>query len=379
MPAGLSLFSFRRLRLVSVLAGLALPLACPAGPVELPLIVVGKTTYRDVRIVSHDARSVFFTYRGGMGSARLRDLPPEVQARLGYDPLKLPPEPAEKTPSPAPQPGPPERIASANRRFEKLFRAYGSPASLAPRVSLQEDFARLDLTVKFQGRRPSCSVYAVVSALEFQFFQLHGRAEDFSEEYLLWATRRSLGLPTRGGRPGGGPAADAGYSLLAVAHALSVYGIALETEMPSRIQVAAPGPVVPDQTLVGLSQQRRGILFAQIPGEEPAQILNNLIHVLNAGLPAPAGLMWSNNDRTRPGWLDQQSPEGGHAVTFVGYECPSCRPEDAVFIFKNSYGSRWGERGYGRATWRYLARNLREAFVIDARALSSADAGPAAP
>jgi len=42
--------------------------------------------------------------------------------------------------------------------------------------------------------------------------------------------------------------------------------------------------------------------------------------------------------------------DGGHAVTLVGYKSATGRIEDAVFIFKNSYGVDWGQGGYGTAT-----------------------------
>lgn len=351
-------------------------------PVVFPSLAVGKTVYRDVRIKSRDDRSVFFTYAGGIGSARLRDLPPEAQARLGYDPLTAPPEPAPPTPKAVPpmlarRAPVSDNFASSNQRLDRLFLSFDSVANLAPRLSLQDDYTRLDLTVKDQGRRPSCSVYAIVSALEFQFFQLHGRAEDFSEEYLIWATRRSLGLVGRDGLPirntRGEPVTDAGYTLPSVVGALATYGVALEEEMPGDNTRSLDEIPTPDRTLIDFSRQRRAVFIAQIPGRETEAILNNVVHALNAGLPVPAGIDWPAEATSRHGLLDAQEtiPNASHAVTFVGYECPTCRPEDAVFIFKNSYGTAWGESGYGRATWRYLTRHLREAYVLDVRALDA--------
>lgn len=356
-------------------------------PTTFTTLTVGKTIFHDVSIRSQDTRSVFFTHRDGMGSARLRDLAPEVQARLGFDPLTAPPEP---TPPPLPAAAPPrellpERIISANQRLEKLANSFGAAPRFAPRISLQSDFDRLSLGVKEQGRRPSCAVYALVTALEFQYFQLHGRAEDFSEEYLIWATRRRLGLNGREGlapRDASGEfAADTGFALLSVAQALSVYGIALEREMPARAQLTDDPSAAPATALIDLSRQRRGIFIGQIPGETNGATLRNLVHVLNAGMPVPSGVRWTNDAQSRAGLLDRQPPMGdaAHAVTFVGYECPSGRPEDAVFLFKNSYGPRWGQNGYGRATWHYLEKNLIDAYVLEVRtpAISSIVGGGA--
>jgi len=355
------------------------PLAWPAGaPADeiFPVLKVRGKTFRGVRVMSRDARSVVFVHEDGMGSARLRDLPPGVQAKLGFDPRTAPPEspPPVAGTVPARRPGPTERIASADQRLERLVRAFGTVARLAPVVSMQTDFARLDLRVKWQGRRPSCSVYALVSALEYQFFQLHGRAEDFSEEYLIWATRRVLGqvgrdgLPLRNAREE--PITDSGFALLSVAQALSVYGVALESEMPARPLLTGDPAAVPDRTLIDLSRQRRGFIIGQIPGDDTGTRLHNIVHVLNAGLPVPAGMRWAEDAQSRAGLLDRQPPlaAGSHAVTFVGYESPSCSPADTVFIFKNSYGSTWGRGGYGRATWGYLEKNLLDAYVLEVRA-----------
>jgi C1A family cysteine protease len=40
-----------------------------------------------------------------------------------------------------------------------------------------------------------------------------------------------------------------------------------------------------------------------------------------------------------------ESVQGGHAVTIVGYD--EKKDEGGSFLFKNSWGPDWGERGYG--------------------------------
>ena len=54
-----------------------------------------------------------------------------------------------------------------------------------------------------------------------------------------------------------------------------------------------------------------------------------------------------------------------HAVSLVGYENPTGRWEDVVYLFKNSWGPQWGSSGYGRITAPYLATNLYAALVPD--------------
>ncbi|GIU69049.1 MAG: hypothetical protein KatS3mg002_0285 [Candidatus Woesearchaeota archaeon] len=51
---------------------------------------------------------------------------------------------------------------------------------------------------------------------------------------------------------------------------------------------------------------------------------------------------------------------GGHAVCLVGYD-----RERQLFKFKNSWGSRWGENGYGYLSYRYINDFMIDAWVME--------------
>lgn len=362
--------------------------AAPAKPVEvsgleLGTLTIGKRTFHEVRARSRDTRSLFFTHREGLGSVRLRELAPEVQARLGYDPATAPPdEPppappaavARKTPArPNPTRPSPSPVATTSR-LDQLFLAYAEEPEIRANQSLQADYIRLNLSVKNQGRRPSCSIYAIVGALEFQNAQLNGTLEKLSEEYLLWATRHSLGRTVESSHlprdANGEPLRDLGYTLPSVITALQTYGIPTQDEMPSQLGVASESIERPPPELIGRARSRRLVFIAALPGATAEARTFALVHALNAGFPVPAGLRWPHENSIQAGILGAQRPLSGvgHAVTFVGYHCETGRAEDAWFVFKNSYGPRWGQGGYGRASWRYLSQNLLDAYVLDVRA-----------
>ncbi len=356
--------------------------ATPRQEVDLRIdsLTVGAQVFEGVRIVSRDGRSVFFHHRGGLGSARLRELSPELQTRLGYDPLTAPPD---ESPPPAPvavarkpaAPVVPERIRSAMERMRRLEKNFGTPAIFQPRQSMQDDFRRLNLTIKRQGPRPSCAAYAILSAMEYQYFQLHGQAADFSENYIIemvrWMNGQDSTVRTTADAADGAPATEIGYTLPDVLRAIGTFGIALEQEMPPVAVGQRTGRL--DRELIERSSLRRALVVARLPGQTNEAKLNDLVHTLNAGLPVPAGLFWPPHTQIIDGVLDDQPVRagGGHAVTFVGYENPSGRPEDTVFVFKNSYGETWGQAGYGRATWRYLSHNLIEGYVLEVAALKN--------
>lgn len=347
---------------------------------ELGRLTVGTRTYEDVRVSARDARSVFFRHRGGLGSARLRELSPEVQARLGFDPASAPPEPP---PAAVARPAAPPAIVkktfaesapppAAPSKLDELFLAFDHEPELRPRQTLQPDFIRLGLAVKNQGRRPSCAIYAVVSALEFQNARLTGTIEKLSEEYLIWATRRSLGLAGTGEALLRDPATDefvedAGFTLPSVIAALRTYGVPLYDDMRNQPGLAAAAVPEPSPEVRARARSRHSVSITALPGDNPATVIPRIVHALNADLPVPIGLRWPNERAIHAGALISQQPVPGasHAVTVVGYECPSGRLEDASFIFKNSYGPRWGQGGYGRVTYGYLAKHLLDAYVLD--------------
>jgi C1A family cysteine protease len=63
--------------------------------------------------------------------------------------------------------------------------------------------------------------------------------------------------------------------------------------------------------------------------------------------------------------------DGGHAVTVVGYENKTGAIADTVFVFKNSWGIRWGSGGYGYATYAYVLKNLTDAVLLEVAAGTS--------
>ena len=64
--------------------------------------------------------------------------------------------------------------------------------------------------------------------------------------------------------------------------------------------------------------------------------------------------------------LMSKVPNGGFSspyhIDFCGIYF---RTDPAMFTFKNSWGPRWGQAGYGTASYRYLAKNLNSAVVLD--------------
>lgn len=377
MPPG----SFPRF-LTSLLAALVLLSLVPAAGAQeiavgtkLDSLPAGTTTYQNVQVRSINVRTVMITHSGGMASVKLRDLSPEWQARFHYDPLAeaAADEAARNAPPPPAAPVRRTKPATTTKGLSKmdaLLLKFGQPATVQAGVDLRPKFFELELGVKSQGFRPSCAVFAIVSALEFQNAEQAGQVQKFSEEYLIWATRKSTRrLPAPGSLAadkGDDEYRDEGFALGEVVAALRAYGIPLQASMPNTFGSRIDAIEEPAPAIVQEARNHQRVSIQPLPGRDGTTRINNLVHALNAGIPVPVGMYWPAN-RVVNGYISTHkgSPLLGHAVTIVGYKSSTGRLEDAYFIFKNSWGPRWGQGGYGTVTYGYLSNYLTDAILLE--------------
>ena len=355
---------------------------------QLESLTVGPTVYHNVLVRSVTARSAMITCDGGMKSILLRDLSPELQQRFGYSAEA---ERAEEAAAKAGQANAEKQQkarlealrksrqasrAQNDSKIDQLLRLFGQPPEIAKEVDLRSSFNELGLWVKDQGHRPSCAVFAMVSALEFQSAGVNGNAERFSEEYLYWATnktlnRRNVAKEAMSTSEDGEDQSDAGFSLEEVATALRTYGIPPRDKVPNRY--AGKAIDNPPEELIAEARNAGRTTVHAIPGHNGAALAPSIIHALNLGIPVPVGIRWPNATTWRSGYLNHQdrfAERCGHAVTIVGYKCATGRIEDTEFVFKNSWGPRWGQAGYGTATYTYLSKNMNSAVVLEVQPAS---------
>lgn len=368
------------LALATAFPSLAAPSSIPPGT-RFDTLTAGSKTYHNVEIRSVNARTVMIMHAGGMASVKLRDLSKEWQEKFGYDSaaeaaaeqaITAPPR-VTQAPLSRPRTAPGADLAVSSK-LEYLLRQFGEPATINREVDLRPKYFQMELTVKSQGRRPSCAVFAIVSALEFQAAELTGQPQKLSEEYLSWATRKTV---QRVVAPVVAPSAetaaalegdaDEGFSLNEVVLALRTYGIPLQSSMPNRIGRAIAAIEDPSPTIVEEARTHQRVFVLPIPGRTTGTAVNNIVHALNTGMPIPIGIAWPHYRSIRNGSLVDQAPmkDGAHAVTLVGYRCPTNQLKDVVFIFKNSWGPDWGQGGYGTVTYAYLEKHLSSAVLLE--------------
>ena len=72
--------------------GIALALLAAAATVcaevKLAVLRVGGEAYTNVTVLGKSATDIYFTHTRGMGNAKLKDLPLDLQKQFGYDPVK---------------------------------------------------------------------------------------------------------------------------------------------------------------------------------------------------------------------------------------------------------------------------------------------------
>lgn len=170
-------------------------------------------------------------------------------------------------------------------------------------------FKELEFFVKDQGRRPSCAVFAVVSALELQNAEIAGRAEKLSEEYLIWATLQMTGSRARIAldEEGVGVIDDAGFSLLEVLQALGRFGIPTQDALPNHLGPEAATVSMP-QELIEKAKARRSVVAYAVPGRDSGEMARNIIHVLNNGVPVILAMKWPHSRAAQGGLLSSQEP-----------------------------------------------------------------------
>lgn len=211
------------------------------------------------------------------------------------------------------------------------------PASAASPVgTIRADLRKWCSPIEDQKNIGSCTAQAVVGALEYFQRKTRGHHIDASRMFLYRATRRYLGWEGRG---------DTGAFVRSAIKALRVFGAAPEAYWPYDI---GKWDDEPQAFHYSFAQNFRATEYFRVPED-----VDTLKQVLDAGLPFVFGFTCfeslSEADQTGivPYPNANDAVTGGHAVMAVGYT-------DSHVIFRNSWGTGWGDKGYGYLPWSYF-------------------------
>lgn len=200
------------------------------------------------------------------------------------------------------------------------------PAPLPTQVDLRESIDRSGLGPRSQGRRPTCSVFTVISVLEITLAKATGTATRLSPEYANRAKNLVIGRDTDGGFF---------HDILA---GLAAHGAVRESSFPyARSFDPKAAPAVTEEDLAKEASalretiaQRLRVVWVKpwsnsVKGLDAAQF-DTVRRTLAAGIPVATGM--------------------AHSRTLVGYRDDDKVPGGGIFLTLDSGVGRYAEVSY---------------------------------
>ena len=243
---------------------------------------------------------------------------------------------------------------------------YNSGLRLPNKISLIPEFQNLGFSPRAQGRRDACSLFAITALAEFEYAKNNpAPPKPFSEEFLIWAVNRTR----RANR-------DQAKFDEAV-RGLNAFGITSEEMMPyASTHDPRRKPSLAAIKDARSRSKRWKVLWIKRwdpkTGLREPQMLA-IKKALATGHPVACGLRWPKSEKG-PQVLEVPPPNrvyDGHSILFVGYKDNPERRGGGVFLFRNSNGPHWGNKGYGTMSYAYARRYANDALWLQLRPLHS--------
>jgi C1A family cysteine protease len=212
--------------------------------------------------------------------------------------------------------------------------------------------------IEDQGELGSCTANAGVGMLEYFERRAFGKHMDASRLFLYKVTRELLGF-----------SGDDGAYLRDTMKAMVLFGIPPEKFWPYD---AARLNDEPTAFCYSYAQSYQAIDYYRLdpPNTTAATVLTNIKTNLAAKLPAMFGFsVYSSIPPSGDGKGEIPYPgkgdtlEGGHAVLAVGYDDQKkIGTNKGALLIRNSWGTGWGDKGYGWLPYAYVENGLADDF-----------------
>jgi C1A family cysteine protease len=228
----------------------------------------------------------------------------------------------------------------------------------AIQYDLRNKFNDYGINIKDQKKRNTCSIFAIVGLLEYEFARSKGQNLDLSEEFLNWSSNIV-----------GNNNLDGSFFYDAIT-ALSEYGICEEKYM--KYNDKYDKNIVPSLNATEDASTRKEYTIFWIKkwniytGFNNDQ-LNLIINMIKDEHPVAVGIRWPKKEQYINHILyipQKEDVFDGHSILLVGFSYDDKSPGGGYFIFKNSAGVGYRDKGYGKIPFEYFSKYGNDAVAI---------------
>ena len=206
----------------------------------------------------------------------------------------------------------------------------------------------------------SCTAQAGIGLMEYYQKKTKGKFIDMSRLFLYKATRNMMGVT-----------GDTGAYLRSTMGAMVLFGVPPEHYMPYDITKFDEEP---SAFLYSFAKEFQSVTYLRLDplGMSRDRLLQRIKSFINRKMPSMFGFtvynsisQAGNNNGEIPFPCSTDRVNGGHAVVAIGYDDQkkitnsNCGKETTGAIrIRNSWGTSWGDSGYGWLPYDYVLRGL---------------------